>query len=151
MAAERGIRSVVTSTCKVMGMKALQASNTSSAMARALRQEMPNDAGISLQDYFKSVCEGETEENAAKVLFKEFSLEGGFDFSTLSGYGCIVVNCSPISRDHLAQIQNLKSINKSLSVLVLFVDQKEAIEAFTFFADGDLQPKLIFFALDSPT
>ena len=56
MAAERGIHSVVTSTCKVMGMKALQASNTSLAMARALRQEMPNDAGISLQDYFKSVC-----------------------------------------------------------------------------------------------
>ena len=107
--------------------------------------------GFPCKTTLKVFVQGETEENAAKVLFKEFSLEGGFDFSTLSGYGCIVVNCSPISRDHLAQIQKLKSINKYLSVSVLFVDQKEAIEAFTFFANGDLQPKLIFFALDSPT
>jgi len=37
MAAERGLHSVVTSTCKVMGMRALQACNTGSAMAWALQ------------------------------------------------------------------------------------------------------------------
>ena len=37
MAAERGLNSVVTSTCKVMGMKALQGGNIGSAMAWALQ------------------------------------------------------------------------------------------------------------------
>ena len=37
MAAERGLHSVVTSTCKVMGMKALQSNNIGSAMAWALQ------------------------------------------------------------------------------------------------------------------
>jgi len=37
MAAERGLHSVVSQTCKVMGMKALQADNTGSAMAWALK------------------------------------------------------------------------------------------------------------------
>ena len=37
MAAERGLHSVVTSTCKVTGMGALQGSNTGSAMAFALQ------------------------------------------------------------------------------------------------------------------
>ena len=37
MAAERGLHSVVTSTCKVMGMKALQTNNIGSAMAWALQ------------------------------------------------------------------------------------------------------------------
>ena len=37
MAAERGLHSVVTSTCKVTGMRALQGSNTGSAMAWALQ------------------------------------------------------------------------------------------------------------------
>jgi len=52
----------------------------------AVTGKKPNDVGDALQDYFKSVCEGETEENAAKVLFKESSLDdGGFDF--WSGHG----------------------------------------------------------------
>ena len=37
MAAERGLHSVVTSTCKVMGMKALHNNNIGSAMAWALQ------------------------------------------------------------------------------------------------------------------
>jgi len=37
MAAERGLHSVVSSTCKVMGMRALHANNTGSAMAWALQ------------------------------------------------------------------------------------------------------------------
>ena len=40
LAAERGLTTTVTSTCKVMGMKALARGNTGSAMAWALKSQV---------------------------------------------------------------------------------------------------------------
>ena len=109
----------------------------------------PNNTGEMLQDYIKGVIEGKPEEDGARAVFEEIDKDS-FDFSSLSEYSCILINCSHISTESLMQIQNMKSLKKSLSVLLLMKDEKEAMEAYKVFTHGDVDPKLVFFTHEDP-
>ena len=71
----------------------------------------PNNTGEMLQDYIKGLIEGKPEENGARAVFEEIDKDS-FDFSSLSEYSCILINCSHIGTESLMQIQNMKSLKK---------------------------------------
>ena len=107
-----------------------------------------NKKGEALKDYCRGVAAN--EGNTPKASFKTVDNFINIEFSTLSEFDTVVINCRNLTEGQVQQLKALKAASISTNIILLFSGQDEKMEIFSKL-DSDLPNlKEIFFETEQP-